>query len=112
MPSASTTRPFAGSAAIESSLCERTIPGSVHVAISRFWLRSISASSRSLSRNADPNRPLPAYPWAALLQPNARRVNDLAEHGARSDGAGRKQLSRRHFLAVAQLRAQHFDPPA
>src|ERR1051326_3911698 len=40
MPSASTTRPFAESAAIESSLCERTIPGSVQVAISRFCERS------------------------------------------------------------------------
>src|SRR5258706_13358029 len=42
MPSASTTRPFAGSAAIESSLCERTMPGSVQVAISRVWVRSMS----------------------------------------------------------------------
>src|SRR5256885_13089845 len=31
MPSASTTSPLAGSAAIESSLCERTMPGSVQV---------------------------------------------------------------------------------
>src|SRR5260370_1570690 len=42
MPSASTTRPFTGSAAIESSLCERTMPGSVQVAISRVWVRSMS----------------------------------------------------------------------
>src|SRR5258706_3088710 len=42
MPSASTTRPFAASAAIESSLWERTMPGSVQVAISRIWLRSMS----------------------------------------------------------------------
>src|SRR5258706_5635494 len=42
MPSASTTRPFAGSAAIESSLCKRTMPGSVQVAISRVWVRSMS----------------------------------------------------------------------
>src|SRR6478609_1690920 len=41
MPSASTTRPLAGSAAIESSLCERTIPGSVQVAISSVCVRSI-----------------------------------------------------------------------
>ena len=42
MPSASTTRPFAASAAIESSLCERTMPGSVQLAISRVWVRSIA----------------------------------------------------------------------
>src|ERR1051325_2940307 len=41
MPSASTTRPFAASAAIESSLCERTIPESVQLAISSTWVRSM-----------------------------------------------------------------------
>src|SRR5687768_478862 len=41
MPSASTTRPLAGSDAIESSLCERTIPGSVALVISSIWERSI-----------------------------------------------------------------------
>src|SRR5919198_983261 len=39
MPSASTTRPLAGSAATESSLCERTIPGSVALAISMTSVR-------------------------------------------------------------------------
>src|SRR5262249_46246204 len=34
IPSASTTRPFSPSEAIESSLCARTIPGSVQLAIS------------------------------------------------------------------------------
>src|SRR5688572_23812711 len=43
MPSASTTRPLAASAAIESSLCERTMPGSVLLAISRVWVRSIAS---------------------------------------------------------------------
>jgi hypothetical protein len=38
MPSASTTSPLAGSKAIESSLCERTMPGSVQLAISSTWL--------------------------------------------------------------------------
>src|SRR5688572_21345516 len=41
MPSASTTSPFAASAAIESSLCERTMPGSVQLAISRTCVRSM-----------------------------------------------------------------------
>src|SRR4051812_43354017 len=41
MPSASTTRPLAASAAIESSLCERTMPGSVQLAISSTCVRSI-----------------------------------------------------------------------
>src|SRR5688572_11898327 len=41
MPSASTTSPFAASAAIESSLCERTMPGSVQLAISRVCVRSM-----------------------------------------------------------------------
>src|SRR5437870_8620922 len=41
MPSASTTRPFAASAAIESSLCERTIPGSVQLEISSTCVRSM-----------------------------------------------------------------------
>src|SRR6266850_3747217 len=41
MPSASTTSPFAASAAIESSLCERTMPGSVQVAISSVCVRSM-----------------------------------------------------------------------
>src|SRR5512134_1078285 len=83
MPSASTTSPFTGSAAIESSLCERTMPGSVHVAISRLWLRSISSSSQ-LAANLVQRPPPPASP-AALLQPNARRVNDLAEDLPRLD---------------------------
>src|SRR5262245_7253186 len=43
MPSASTTRPLPGSAAIESSLCERTMPGSVQVATSRTWVRSMGS---------------------------------------------------------------------
>src|SRR5216683_1323478 len=43
MPSARTIRPFAASAAIESSLCERTMPGSVQVAISRLCVRSMRA---------------------------------------------------------------------
>src|SRR5687767_7427821 len=84
MPSASTTSPFAASAAIESSLCERTMPGSVQVAISRFWLRSINeqVSDHQQPPDAGENRisksAPPAYPWGALLQPYARRVNDLA----------------------------------
>src|SRR5690349_24503028 len=45
MPSASTTRPFAASAAIESSLCERTMPGSVELAISMIPVRSMGAMS-------------------------------------------------------------------
>src|SRR3954462_2205051 len=48
MPSARTTRPFAGSAAIESSLCERTIPGSVQVAISSVCVRSMYSGVRVL----------------------------------------------------------------
>src|SRR5436190_500729 len=39
MPSASTTSPFAASAATESSLCERTMPGSVALVISRISVR-------------------------------------------------------------------------
>src|SRR5260221_13581950 len=41
MPSASTTNPLAASAATESSLCDRTMPGSVELVISRIWVRSI-----------------------------------------------------------------------
>src|SRR4051812_27460829 len=41
MPSASTTTPFAASEATESSLCERTMPGSVLLTISRVCVRSI-----------------------------------------------------------------------
>src|ERR1044071_970291 len=41
MPSASTTSPCAASVAIESSLCERTIPGSVQLAISSTCARSM-----------------------------------------------------------------------
>src|SRR3990170_3224361 len=126
MPSASTTSPFAASAAIESSLCERTMPGSVQVAISRFWLRSINeqvpdheqppdGGDNRISKSAPP-----AYPWGALLQPYARRVNDLAdsgphsgsEDGARLEAARGKQFSGRELLAVAELCAQHFDAPA
>src|SRR3990170_2899556 len=126
MPSASTTSPFAASAAIESSLCERTMPGSVQVAISRFWLRSINeqvpdheqppdAGKNRISKSAPP-----AYPWGALLQPYARRVNDLAKARPRSGPqdrtrlhlAARKQFSGRDFLSVAELCAQHFDAPA
>ena len=39
-PSASTTKPLSGLDAIESSLCGRTMPVSVWLAISRAWLRS------------------------------------------------------------------------
>src|SRR5688500_9676651 len=52
MPSASTTRPLAASAAIESSLCERTMPGSVQVAISRAWVRSVLASELNVDAGA------------------------------------------------------------
>src|SRR5258708_3903732 len=41
MPSASTTSPFAASAATESSLCDRTMPGSLELLISTTWVRSI-----------------------------------------------------------------------
>ena len=41
MPSASTTSPWAASVAIESSLCARTIPGSVQLAISSTCARSM-----------------------------------------------------------------------
>src|SRR6185503_17519069 len=121
MPSASTTSPLTGSAAIESSLCERTMPGSVQVAISRFWLRSINESPLpAAGKNRSSKSAPPAYPWGALLQPYARRVNDLAYQDAASGPQDRsrfyrpacKQLSRRDFLAVAELRAQHFDAPA
>src|SRR5512135_2847350 len=44
IPSASTAMPCAASVATASSLCERTIPGSVELAISRTWLRSMRAS--------------------------------------------------------------------
>src|SRR4026208_86301 len=121
MPSASTTRPLTGSAAFESSLCERTMPGSVQVAISRFWLRSINASPLpDAGKNRISKSAPPAYPWGALLQPYARIVNDLAEQLRASGPQYRagfyrpacKQFSRRDFLAIAQLRAQHFDAPA
>jgi hypothetical protein len=41
IPSASTTSPLAASEAIESSLCDRTMPGSVQLAISRVCVRSM-----------------------------------------------------------------------
>src|SRR5712671_4449838 len=48
MPSASTTSPFAASAATESSLCERTMPGSVALAMSKVCFRSIRAQRSKL----------------------------------------------------------------
>src|SRR4051812_20510768 len=48
MPSASTTSPFAASAATESSLCERTMPGSVALAMSKVCFRSIRAGRSEL----------------------------------------------------------------
>src|SRR5215212_4368691 len=113
MPSASTTSPLTGSAAIESSLCERTMPGSVQVAISRFWLRSINASPLpDAGKNRISKSAPPAYPWGALLQCYVRRVNDLAQLGAGLDRAACKQFTCRDFLPVAELGAQHFDAPA
>src|SRR5688572_15102389 len=115
MPSARTIRPLAASAAIESSLCERTMPGSVQVAISRVWLRSMRANAagrRSKNRNSTAPSRYSAAPWGALLQPDARRVNDLAEDEARLDRAGGEQLPGCDLLAIPQLRAQHFDAPA
>src|SRR4029079_9445628 len=50
MPSARTTRPLAASEAIEFSLCERTIPGSVQLAISIAWVRSMCGSVRFRGR--------------------------------------------------------------
>src|SRR4051812_6980438 len=48
MPSASTTRPFAASAATESSLCERTMPGSVALAMSKVCFRSMRVDRSKL----------------------------------------------------------------
>src|SRR5918992_2654703 len=115
MPSASTMRPLAASAAIESSLCERTMPGSVQVAISRVWLRSMrakAASGPSKNRNSTAPSRYSAAPWGALLQPDARRVNDLGQHEARFNGPAGDQFTRGHLLALAELRAQHFDASA
>src|SRR5689334_12507556 len=138
MPSASTARPLAASAAIESSLCERTMPGSVHVAISSVCVRSIFNASRPSPpalraplvgprKNSTPahyrgarHNPQKTAPWGALLQSNIRRVNCLRGFDARSgaelhsrlDGARGDELARGELLALAQLRAQHFDASA
>src|SRR3990167_2675113 len=48
MPSASTTSPLAAFEAIESSLWERTIPGSVQLAISRACVRSMRRSELNI----------------------------------------------------------------
>src|SRR5262249_45205455 len=48
MPSASTARPISGSAAMLSSLCERTMPGCVAVAISRAELKLTTWHARLL----------------------------------------------------------------
>src|SRR5215510_1983278 len=59
IPSASTTSPFAASAATESSLCERTMPGSVQLAISSAWLRFIARPDRG-------HRALVRRSWAGV----------------------------------------------
>src|SRR5262245_3308659 len=59
IPSASTASPNVASAAMLSSLCDRTIPGWVAVATSSTALRSVIIPSRSRRRRRPRSRPLP-----------------------------------------------------
>src|SRR5688572_25653519 len=58
MPSASTARPSVASAAMLSSLCDRTIPEWVAVATSSAALRSVIVPPRSGCRRRARDRPL------------------------------------------------------
>src|SRR5262249_51193603 len=77
IPSASTTRPFSPSEAIESSLCARTIPGSVQLAISSAPDKVIVPGFRFSKGDVDPG--------------TARRGTRTAEGGPQ---LGREFLSR------------------
>src|SRR5258708_37888890 len=82
MPSASTTSPLAASAATESSLCDRTMPGSVELVISRTWVRSIlgwmTVSELKNSSKLDVDR--------AARRRRGRRRGRAAERRAQRDG--------------------------
>src|SRR5574341_1597218 len=131
MPSASTTSPFAGSAAIESSLCERTMPGSVQVAISsccarsdmaarvRGWRpskrRRIRLAADLLSRTRISSPPLPLIPGphcCSLMREESTIYRSNSKYCPRLDRPSGKQFSGRDFFAVAELGAQHLDAAA
>src|SRR6185369_11581334 len=76
IPSASTTKPFAGSEAIESSLCERTIPGSVALVISSTWERSINSLKVGCRRRLSRTR-MRVVGRHQALQPRAARLQTL-----------------------------------
>src|SRR5258706_2608429 len=124
MPSASTTRPFTGSAAIESSLCERTMPGSVQVAISRVWVSSMSELEvdrgrlrrgrfeRRLQRAAEVLAGLEAL--VGILGERAlEEARDARRHGGiHAENVGRRLVrdlehELRHRLAVERQLASH-----
>src|SRR3970282_505332 len=98
LPSASTASPFAGSAATASSLCERTMPGSVQDANSRYWLRSMASELdvHASRRTAGRRRRSGGRGTAARRRRAQRRGERLAALEALVGVLGERLVEERH----------------